>query len=309
MNQTRLTFEYDSDESQRLDVFLASKIPDLTRSYIQTLIKEGFTKVNEEVIKKTGYKLDKLVKIEIVVPPPKPSSLTPESIPLEIVYEDSNFIVINKPAGMVVHPSAGHSSGTLVHAILAHAPDIQGIGGVQRPGIVHRLDKDTSGLILIAKNDRTHHYLQSLFKKRKISKTYLALVDSIPPTPTGRIEASIGRDSSHRQRMAIVPDMKGKPAISEYKTLETYKDHALLEVKILTGRTHQIRLHLAFLNCPIVGDQIYGRRNPTLPVSRQLLHAHKLEFIPPGSKTQKIFQAEIPEDFKTAISYLSKRGE
>lgn len=144
-----------------------------------------------------------------------------------------------------------------------------------------------------------------MFKKREISKTYLAIVDSKPPTPTGRIEAPIGRDPSNRQRMAIVTERKGKIAISEYKTLETYKDHALLEVKIFTGRTHQIRLHLAFLNCPIVGDQIYGRRNPTLPVSRQLLHAQKLEFIPPGSDSKRIFEAEVPEDFKQAISYLS----
>ena len=209
---------------------------------------------------------------------------------------------------MVVHPSAGHSEGTMVHAILAHCPDIQGVGGVKRPGVVHRLDRDTSGVIIMAKNDKTHRYLQGLFKTRAIKKTYLTLVDSIPATKTGRIEAAIGRDSGNRQKMAIVPEKKGKMAISEYKVLETFEEHALLQVKILTGRTHQIRLHMAFIECPVVGDQVYGHRNPTLPVGRQLLHAHKLEFIPPEGSENMVFTAPIPDDFKQALQTLNYQG-
>jgi 23S rRNA pseudouridine1911/1915/1917 synthase len=309
MSEARQTVDYKGTDRQRLDVFLVSEFPDHSRSYLQSLIKKGLVSVDGEPILKTGHKLDQHAKIEIEFPPPEPSKLQPEAIPLEIVYEDENFIIVNKAAGMVVHPSPGHSSGTLVHAILAHCPDIEGVGGVKRPGLVHRLDRDTTGVIVLAKNDLTHRYLQGLFKKRDIRKTYLTLVDGAPPTKTGRIEAHIGRDPGNRQRMSIVTENKGRLGISEYKVLESFTHHSLIQVNILTGRTHQIRLHMAFLNCPVVGDRIYGHNKPTLPVNRQLLHAYQLEFSPPGSTSRQTFTAQIPQDFRQALKDLNYRGE
>lgn len=308
MNQKHLIFRYDSLDSKRLDIFLVSSLPDHSRAFLQGLIKQGLVKVNDEVATKTGYKLEGHQTVEIVIPPPTPSDLIPENIPLAIIHEDHNLIIVNKPAGMVTHPSAGHQTGTLVHAILAHAPDIQGVGGVLRPGIVHRLDKDTSGLIIIAKNDRAHQYLQSLFKLRTVSKTYIAIVDSHPPTPTGRVEAAIGRDTSNRQMMAIVPEKKGRMAISEYATAQTFPKHSMLEISIHTGRTHQIRLHMAFLKCPVVGDKIYGYKKPTLPVTRQLLHAYRITFVLPDDSAPRTFQAPLPQDFIDTLELLKNQG-
>jgi 23S rRNA pseudouridine1911/1915/1917 synthase len=299
-------FEFTQEVPMRIDHFLVSMLPDLSRSYIQGLIKDGHVTVDGTQILKTGYKLDQRALVEAYLPPAVDLDLVPEPIPLEILYEDQDLIVINKPAGMVVHPSAGHTTGTLVHAILAHAQDIKGIGGVKRPGIVHRLDKDTSGALVVAKNDSTHRFLQAEFKKRNVKKIYLALVDSHPPTSTGRIEAAISRDPSHRQRMAIVSEDKGRMAISEYKTIDSFPEHSLLEVNILTGRTHQIRLHLAYLNCPVVGDRIYGYKKPSLDISRQLLHAHKLSFKLPSGPGKKEFIAPLPDDFNHILKGLRR---
>ena len=258
-------------------------------------------------VRKTGTGLNAPQLIEVTIPASTPSDLIPEAISLDIIYEDRNLIMVNKPAGMVVHPSAGHKQGTLIHAILAHAPNIEGVGGVQRPGLVHRLDKDTSGVIVLAKNDRTYQHLQAQFKDRHVKKTYIAVVDRHPPTSTGRVEAAIGRDPRNRQRMAIVPNTKGKLAISEYKLTETFPNHSLLEVSILTGRTHQIRLHLAFLDCPVVGDLTYGIKRATLPVSRQQLHAQKLGITLPGDKQLTIFEAPLPEDIQDTLRILRKK--
>jgi 23S rRNA pseudouridine1911/1915/1917 synthase len=282
-------------------------MPEYSRSFLQGLIQNGHVRVDGVRAAKNGTRLDAPQLVEVTIPPNAPSELVPEAIDLDIVYEDKNLLVINKPAGMVVHPSAGHQQGTLIHAVLAHAPDIEGVGGVQRPGLVHRLDKGTSGLIVLAKNDATHQYLQEQFKDRKVKKTYLALVDRHPPTPTGRVEAAITRDPKNRQRMAVVPDGKGKMAISEYKTIETFSNHNLLEVTILTGRTHQIRLHLAFLDCPVVGDTTYGQKRLSLPVSRQMLHAYRLGISLPGSQAVTIFEAPLPNDFEAALKELRKR--
>ena len=305
MESKLLTFHYALPESQRLDHFLVVQLPEYSRSFLQGLIKQGQVIVDGTIIKKTGYQLEGSQTIVITIPPPEPSDLVPETIPLDIIFENEDLLVVNKAAGMVVHPSAGHTSGTLVHAILAHVPDLKGIGGVRRPGIVHRLDKETSGLIVIAKNDRTHQFLQTQFKKRNVNKTYLALVDSHPPTPTGRIEAAIGRDPSHRQRMAIVSEDKGKMAVSEYKTVQSFENHALLEINILTGRTHQIRLHMAFLNCPVVGDRVYGSKKPTLETDRHLLHAQRLVIDLPDGKKRVPFQAPLPKEFQEIIERLN----
>jgi len=222
-------------------------------------------------------------------------------IPLNIIFENDDLIIVNKPAGMVVHPAAGHDSGTLVHAVLGYDPDMEGIGGEERPGLVHRLDKETSGLIVLAKNERAHRWLQDQFRLRTVEKTYLALVDGKPPTPTGRVEASIGRDPSHRKKMAIVSAGKGRESVSEYKTLESFNEHTLLEFHPFTGRTHQIRLHCQFLGCPIVGDSIYGKKHISLNIKRHFLHAAKLKIVLPGEKQPRIFEAELPDELKKAL--------
>jgi 23S rRNA pseudouridine1911/1915/1917 synthase len=215
-------------------------------------------------------------------------------------------MVINKPAGMVVHPAAGHSTGTLVQAALAHAPEMEGIGGEQRPGVVHRLDKNTSGLILMAKDDRTHRWLQDQFRLRIVKKVYLALVDGHPPTPAGRIEAAIGRDTTQRKQMAVVNAEKGRDAISEYLTLESFPNHTFLEVHPHTGRTHQIRLHLAFLGCPIVADTVYGHKHSSLALDRHFLHAARLTITLPGEREPRVFEAPLPADLNRVLVELRR---
>lgn len=300
----RHCFTFEAQTSQRLDKFLVDCLPDFSRSRIQALIEAGLVTINGKLPRKAGQMLDKQTEVCVEIPPPQPSHLTPEKIPLDIVYEDQDLVVVNKPAGMVVHPAAGHGSGTLVHAALAHIPDLQGIGGEQRPGVVHRLDKNTSGLILIAKNDSAHRWLQDQFRLHKVSKTYLALVDGHPPTPTGHIEAAIGRDLKNRKKMAIVAIEKGRQAASEYHTLETFPEHALLEVHPITGRTHQIRLHLAFLGCPVAGDNIYGRHHSTIPLERHFLHATRLEIRLKNQTTPCIFEAPLPPELVHLLDKL-----
>jgi 23S rRNA pseudouridine1911/1915/1917 synthase len=297
-------FIYEDLQPQRLDKFLVACLPGLSRSRIQGLIEAGRVTVDGEIPHKAGAMLSKGMLVQVSIPEPAPSSLIPEAIPLDIVYEDAELMVVNKPAGMVVHPAAGHSSGTLVHAALAHAPDIEGIGGEVRPGVVHRLDKDTSGLILLAKNERSHRWLQDQFRLRKVKKTYLALVDGHPPTPNGRVEAAIGRDPKMRKKMAVVSPEKGRQAISEYQTLENFSHHTLLQVHPITGRTHQIRLHMAFLGCPVVGDTIYGFRNASLLLKRHFLHAANLVICLHGQSEPVSFSASLPAELQLALEEL-----
>lgn len=298
-------FTFEGKKGERLDKYLTANLPEFSRSRIQGLIRDGFVSVDNTSASKSGQDLLPGQVIQVRVPPPEPADVQPEKIPLEVVYEDSDLLVINKPAGMVVHPAVGHSHGTLVNAALAHAPEMEGIGGEQRPGVVHRLDKDTSGLILMAKNDRAHRWLQDQFRERKVQKVYLALVDGHPPTPQGRVEAPIGRDSSRRKQMAVQTPEKGRSAVSDYRTLTVYPQHTLLEVHPLTGRTHQIRLHLAFLGCPIVGDTVYGHKNPSLPLQRQFLHAARLTIQLPGKQSAVSFEAPLPEDLQEVLNLLS----
>jgi 23S rRNA pseudouridine1911/1915/1917 synthase len=301
VNDRLETFHFKNDQLQRLDKFLVGCLPEYSRSRLQGLIKDGYVLVDGDIAYKTGQKLDEGCVVEVRVPPPQPSTLTPESIALDIIYEDDNVIVVNKPAGMVVHPAAGHPSGTLVHAALAHAPAIEGIGGERRPGVVHRLDKDTSGVIILAKNDTSHRWLQDQFRSRKVEKTYLALVDDKPPTPRGRIEAPIGRDPHHRKHMAIVVPDKGRQAISEYNTLESFPKHTLLEVHPITGRTHQIRLHMDFLGCPIVGDTTYGRQKSSLPLMRHFLHASRIRIALAEDSAIHTFEAPLPAELVSLL--------
>lgn len=307
MSEQVLVFYYDEDQPERLDKFLVEQLPDYSRSRLQALIREGNVRIDGIEPHKTGVPLESGNRIEVRVPPPEPSHLVPEEVPLNIVFENEDLLVVDKPAGMVVHPSAGHSSGTLVHAVIAHAPELEGVGGEKRPGVVHRLDKDTSGLILLAKNDAAHRFLQEQFYNRKVEKVYLALVDGHPPTPTGRIEASIGRDPRQRKKMAVVPSGKGRPSVSEYRTLESFKDHALVEVHPITGRTHQIRLHLAFIGCPVAGDTTYGRRHSTIPLERHFLHAARLTIRLPGEQEPSTFQVSLPGELQELLSELRIR--
>lgn len=308
MSERVIQLIYDKHQGQRLDKYLVEKIEDCSRARLQNLIRAGLVSVNDTLIYKSGFKLMERDEVVVVIPPPEPIDLVPENIPLDILFENGDLIVVNKAAGMVVHPSVGHDHGTLVHAILAHVPELDGIGGKRRPGIVHRLDKGTSGLILIAKNDRSHHWLQDQFRHRKVKKIYLALVDGGPPTPSGRIEASIGRDPSHRKMMAVLPAGKGREATTEYFTAEKFQKHSLLNVHLLTGRTHQIRLHLAFLKCPVVGDTLYGYRHPTIPIKRNFLHASNLSILLPGDRIPSSFEAPLPPDLREILVDLGSKS-
>ncbi len=296
---------FNEKEPQRLDKFLVLCLEDLSRSRLQSLIKDGKVTVDSQVVTKTGLILTEGSQVRVDLPGVQPVDILPEDIPLNIIYENQDLMVIDKPAGMVVHPAAGHSSGTLVNAVLAHVPGIE-VGGESRPGIVHRLDKDTSGLILVAKNDHALHWLQDEFKTRRVQKFYIALSDGHPRTPTGRIEAAIGRDTSLRKQMAVVAERKGRAAASEYLTLETFPQHTLFEVHPETGRTHQIRLHLAFIGCPIVGDVLYGHKHPSLPIHRQFLHAARLTITLPGESSPRTFTSELPPDLQDVLDQLRK---
>ena len=295
-------FQYAGEKADRLDKFLVTCLPEFSRARLQGLIDDGFVSIDGVAAKKSGQSIEAGAEIEVRIPPPVPSSLVGEDIPLDIIFENDELIIVNKPAGMVVHPAAGHDSGTLVNAVLGYDPDMEGIGGEERPGLVHRLDKETSGLIVLAKNERAHRWLQDQFRLRTVEKTYLALVDGKPPTPTGRVEASIGRDPSHRKKMAIVTAAgKGRESVSEYKTLESFKDHTLLEFHPFTGRTHQIRLHCQFLGCPIVGDSIYGKKKNTVKIDRHFLHAARLKIILPNETNPRVFEAELPLELSCRV--------
>ena len=301
-------FRYEGPSSERLDRFLVSCLPEFSRARLQGLIADGFVLVDGSPAKKSGQPIEDGTNIEVHIPPTQPTDLVAEDIPLDVIFENDDLLVVNKPAGMVVHPAAGHDSGTLVNAVLGHDPEIEGIGGEERPGIVHRLDKDTSGLIVVAKNDAAMRWLQEQFRQRTVQKTYLALVDGAPPTPTGRIEAPIGRDPKSRKKMAVTAPAKGREAISEYKTIESFRKHTLLEVRPLTGRTHQIRLHCAMLNCPIVGDVQYGHDKMSLELKRHFLHAYQLKITLPGEQKARIFEAPLPPELEKVLDSLRRSG-
>ena len=309
MNDHILDFYFDKKTPERLDKFLVELLQEFSRSRIQGLIADGLVDVNGRAAKKAGQTLESGSHVTVRIPPPAPTELVAEEIPLDIVFENGDLIVVNKPAGMVVHPAAGHPSGTLVNAMLGYDPEMEGIGGEERPGVVHRLDKETSGLILLAKNERAHRWLQDQFRLRKVEKTSLALVDGKPPTPSGRVETYIGRDPSHRKRMAVVSESRGRESISEYKTLESFANHTLLEFHPVTGRTHQIRLHCAFLGCPIVGDEVYGRKKPTVDIDRHFLHAFRLKIILPGERERRTFEAALPLELENVLNELRAKKQ
>jgi 23S rRNA pseudouridine1911/1915/1917 synthase len=312
-------------DGERLDRFLGRVLADHSRTSLQKLIQEGFVQINGTPVIKPALRLTAGDAVSVRIPPPPPSEVEPEAIPLSIIFENDDLLVIDKPAGMVVHPAAGHQRGTLVGAVLGYAPEVGGVGEIERPGIVHRLDKDTSGLILVAKNEPAQRFLQEAFAERKAEKTYLALVAGRPPTAEGRIETDIGRDPSHRQRMAVVPPSRGRAAVTIFRTREQFKDYTFLEVHPLTGRTHQIRVHLAYIGCPVAGDTVYGKpasgspkrregtrsRPPSVPpergegkTKRQMLHAWRLKIALPNELAPREFEAPLPEDFQSTLDSL-----
>ena len=287
----------DEETGERIDSFLSGKT-EFTRTRIQQLIKDKNITVNGKATK-SSYKIEENDEIAIEVPEAETTEIKPENIKIDIVYEDSDIAVINKQAGLVVHPAHGHYSGTLVNAILYHIKDLSGINGEIRPGIVHRLDKDTSGLIVIAKNDKVHTTLTEMFQEKKIRKTYLAILKGKLNKSEGKIVTQIGRDKNDRKKMTVIDDItKGKNAITNYKVVSQNNLFTLVKVNIETGRTHQIRVHMRHLGYPILGDSVYGRKDNE---KRQMLHAYKLEFLHPVTGHQMEFTGEIPEDFQKAL--------
>lgn len=291
---------------ERLDKALPAALPALSRTQVQRLIKDGMVTVNGRRVK-PNLKLAGGEQVTIILPEVQETELLPEDIPLDIRYEDEDMLVINKPAGMVVHPAVGHESGTLVNAILYHCPDLEGIGGEKRPGIVHRLDKETSGLIVVAKNERALRHLQAQFKERSVDKRYLALVEGQVNPPEALIDAPIGRDPRQRKKMAVIPlhySARSRPAQTAYRTVISYDDYTLLECHLHTGRTHQIRVHLAYAGFPIVGDTVYGRRKQTIHLKRQFLHAARLTLLRPSDNTPLSLEAELPPELTAVLQQL-----
>ncbi len=293
-----------AETGKRLDVFLTEKFPQYSRTYFQKLINQGLVLVQGS-LKKANYKLHSEEEIEVTFPPPEVPSVKPEALPLDIIYEDEDIIVINKPAGMVVHPACGHKESTLVNALLYHAHKLPSpSGAVFRPGIVHRLDKETSGVMVVAKNEETMFSLAKQFERRKVEKIYLALVQGKVQEKKGVIEAPLGRDLKDRRKVAIT-SLHARPAVTEFKLVEIFSNQtSLLEIKPLTGRTHQIRVHLSAIGYPICGDKEY-KGDKTYP--RVLLHSWKLKFFHPGKKKDVEFTAPLAEDFQKILDTLRRK--
>lgn len=296
------TFDLIADRAgERLDSFVARRCRELSRSHAQRLIEHALVTVDGRLAK-ASERLAGGARVAVTVPPPETLGLDPEPIPITIIYQDTGLLVVDKPAGLTVHPAPGHPSGTLVNALLAVCPDLSGIAGTLRPGIVHRLDKDTSGLMAVAKNDWAQQALSQQLKDREVHKTYLALVHGIPSPREGVIEAPIGRNPKNRKKMAVVAG--GREAITRYRVREEMAGgrYALLEVAPVTGRTHQIRVHMAATGHPIVGDATYGKRSDV--VGRQFLHAWKLAFAMPLSRRTVEFESPLPPDLRNALETL-----
>jgi len=281
---------------ERLDKYVCQQHPELSRSHVQKLIAEGYITVNDQR-GKPGLRLSKGDRLKLVIPPAPPSRLVPEAMPLNIIYEDADLLAIDKPAGLTVHPAPGHPSHTLINAILSHFPHLADIGDSLRPGVVHRLDKDTSGVMLVAKNSAAQADLSQQFKSHSVTKAYLVLVKGKLTPESGVIEADIGRDPRNRKRMAVVAE--GREARTEYRVVKYIGDYTLLEVMPETGRTHQIRVHLAAIGFPVVGDKVYGVESPYL--SRQFMHACRLGFKLPSSGEYVEFKSELPPDLAQAL--------
>jgi 23S rRNA pseudouridine1911/1915/1917 synthase len=299
----------------RLDTFLREKFPAASRGAMQRLIEQGHVLVNGHTVKPT-HSPRAGEQIEIYWPEAKPAEAQPEEIPLTILFEDQSLLVLNKPAGLVVHPAAGHEEHTLVNALLHHCRgSLSGIGGIARPGIVHRLDKETSGCLVVAKNDETHLALSAQFAKRRVEKIYNAIVCGELARESGEIRAAIARHPSHRKRMAASDDDSGRAAHTSYRVIERLSAATLIEAQIHTGRTHQVRVHFQYLGYPLVGDETYGaRQNARLKeltnyaAPRAMLHARELSFIHPRTEERLSFEAPLPKDFREALKVLRAKS-
>ncbi|WP_155988667.1 RluA family pseudouridine synthase [Paenibacillus massiliensis] len=315
-NQSDVTDEIDestvqellawiAEESKtRIDKFIAEQLPDVSRSQVQLWIGDGKVLVNGQAVK-SNYKLNIGDHIELSVPEPEAVDLQPEPIPIKVVYEDRDVIVVNKQRGLVVHPAPGHSSGTLVNALMYHCKDLSGINGELRPGIVHRIDKDTSGLLMAAKNDKAHASLAAQLKDHSVTRRYLALVHGNLSHDQGTVDAPIGRDTNDRKMFAVT-ERNSKHAVTHFMVLERFGDYTLLELKLETGRTHQIRVHMKFIGHPLVGDPMYGR-NKGIRMDGQALHAAVLGFVHPSSGEYLEFSAPLPEDIEDVLASLRSR--
>jgi 23S rRNA pseudouridine1911/1915/1917 synthase len=289
-------------DAPRLDVYLAGLLDGLSRSRLQRLINDGQVRVNDQPAR-PGSRLRRGDQLTWEIPPPRPSALEAEPMDLRVVYEDEDLAVVDKPAGLVVHPGPGHSTGTLVHGLLSRSPGWSTIGGTERPGIVHRLDRDTSGLLVVAKNDAAHRALARQLEQRVMTRQYRAIVIGEVGDAAAQIDAPIGRDKKHRQRMAVVAG--GRSAITNFRRLALAPGHTLLEVTLETGRTHQVRVHLAYIHHPVLGDPVYGRRSPL--ISRPALHAERLTLRHPRTGQTMSWHSSPPFDFEQAWNLLSAR--
>ena len=288
-----------SRSGERLDLLLVREADGLTRSQIKRLIQDGQVLVNDMPCR-PSQQVRAGDRVSLVVPPPRPVAIEPEDIPLSVVYQDAHLLVVNKPAGLTVHPAPGHPSGTLVNALLAVVPDLKGIGGELRPGIVHRLDKETSGLMVVAKTHQAHLELSRQIKERQVEKGYLALASGVVTPSEGVIDAPIGRNPRHRKKMAVVAG--GRAARTRYKVLRSSDRYSFVEVMLETGRTHQIRVHFASLGRPLVGDRVYGNRSPL--IKRQFLHAHLLGFTHPETGEWRQFTSSLPADLRAVLDMI-----
>lgn len=291
------------DARKRLDVFLAENLQE-SRSFLQKGILEGWVKVNGAVVK-PNYKLKEKDHVSVDVPPPPEPSITPENIPLDIIYEDKDILVVNKPRGMVVYPAPGNYSGTLINAVLFHTKDLSARSGLMRPGIVHRLDKDTSGAIVLAKTDNAHMSLSRQFKNRQVTKVYYTLVWGNVKEDKATINAPIGRHDVKRTKMQVA-SKSSREAVTHFKVIERFNDFTFLEVTIETGRTHQIRVHMQFIGHPVVADPVYSRKKPPFNIKGQALHAYKLGFCHPSTGKYMEFTAPIPDDMNSILEILRK---
>lgn len=300
------TITEQQDLGQRLDKHLTGRLPDLSRARIQDLLRDGHITLNGRPAKASAT-VRAGDTLSVTIPEAAPVSVIAQDIPLEILFEDKDILVLNKPPGLVVHPAAGNPDGTLVNALLHHCDDLSGIGGEMRPGIVHRLDKDTSGCMVVAKNDIAHRRLSEAFAERRLSKIYLAAINGLPKEMSGRIQTMLGRHPVDRKRMATLYDGSGKEAVTEWQQLSVFKGSALIRCKLFTGRTHQIRVHMReTVGHPILGDPIYGNpKRQILPVTRLLLHAWRLSFQHPIHDQPMNFEATVPEEFAPWMAALS----
>lgn len=292
---------FELPEGTRLDVGVTEVI-EKSRSFVQNIIEEGHILVNGSV-KKANYKIRLGDQVQVTVPPPKELKVEAEDIPLEIIYEDEDLLVVNKAQGMVVHPAPGSWTGTLVNALLYHCRNLSGINGVLRPGIVHRIDKDTSGLLVVAKSDLAHHGLAAQIKEHSVARRYLAIVHGVLFEPSGTVDAPIGRDTNDRKKMAVV-FQNSKQAVTHYEVLERHRDFTYMRARLETGRTHQIRVHMAYLKHPVLGDPLYGPKRNSFGLNGQMLHAEHLGFVHPRSGEWKEFTAPVPQKFKTVLDHL-----